>query len=166
MLSLWAIVLHVISCISPAALVALANYHVLKARANANVINWKARNKYNNAISKSKTNLAHLNKGSKARKTRDLRTDDDKNKKNEEKLPTDDFKDDNQINENDYLVDDSFMIHERTPQEQYDYAPLDVPDNEEYQKFELYGDDLDVFPENIDFQNGFVKLCEIFSFHY
>lgn len=152
--SLCAIILHVIVCLSPPTLLALANYQTLKTRAAANVINWKAKNQYNAALAKSKAYLAQLSGAPKIRVPREFTRDEVKKHKFNDKPPIDNsMPDNNEISDHDLPVDDSFMMHERVADDieqqiHFNYQSPDV---------DLEIDSSDTPPqqsETIDIQTG------------
>lgn len=129
---LWAISLQVIVCFTPATVLALANYHALKAKASANVINQKIKNQYNAAVAKNKANLSQLNAVSKKRLPRHIPVDENE-KANFNDLPLIHIPatESNNIDEIDFPVDDTFMIHERAnPENDELRSPIEYMETE------------------------------------
>lgn len=158
--SLWVISLHVIVCLTPATLLALANYHTLKVRATANVINLKARKQYNAALSKSKANKSKISSTtSKIRKPRHIPLI----KEGEDLPPGDRLPPGDHLSPGDHtfkgnntmfsdLVDDSFMMNERTPEERLDSGSVNTFLDEEtpHHSLEAYDHQMQTVPENRD----------------
>lgn len=149
--SLWVISLHVIVCLTPVSLLALARYHTLKARAATNVINWKARKQYNAALSKSKANKSHHSTGttsSKIRKPRNVPLIE------EHGIPVDlipadiYFRGNNSLSPD--LIDDSFLLNEMIPEKGlYDEPVIQfIDENGPNQSLEAYDQLVQSFPEN------------------
>lgn len=144
---LWAIFLHVIVCFTPATLLALANYQTIKARNVANAINWAARKQYNTAIAKKKSRLAQRGTPSKTRIPRHF-TDDQKDQDRFRDIrPIDNsISENNEVDDIDYPVDDSFMIHERSPEHrEYHFTYMNP-----MKPFEVYSQEFSQTPENVE----------------